>query len=284
MKLTAAFLISPPNSGNDNPVRLPEILSAGGWDVTMCDHEQMSMTNADVYLGTHLANQFNLIWPLGFGPRQSFADRLQMLHLLDSKKLINHPNTYTWAHGKGAWLAFAPTTMVSNRPEQLITFMQANGGEWVLKPSAGSFGEHVQQINSAADINRILGTHPGYWVLQRFIPDIRCGETRTLICGDEILGSYLRVPTEALRANLAQQGEAKPVAVDQPTQTLIDRVHQQLIDAHVGFASIDTVVGYLMEVNVANPGGLATLAEVYGETFDTDMRARLLNALARRFS
>jgi glutathione synthase/RimK-type ligase-like ATP-grasp enzyme len=282
MNLTAAFLISPQTNNNDNLARLTEALRAGGWDVNVFDHEQISMINAEVYLGTHLANQFDLIWPLGFGPRSSFSDRLQMLHLLNPDKLINRPDAYTWAHGKAAWLGFAPLSMVSNQPDQLIAFMQTNGGEWVLKPAAGSFGENVQRIESAANISAALHTSPGYWILQRFIPEIRQGETRTLICGDEILGSYLRVPTNQLHANLAQQGQACAAAIDQSTHTLIDNVHQLLLDAGVGFAAIDTVGGYLMEVNVANPGGLASLAEIYGESFTKDMYTRLTQALARR--
>ncbi|XOV84493.1 MAG: RimK family alpha-L-glutamate ligase [bacterium] len=283
MNPTAAFLVSARNSGNDNPTRLPQILREGGWQVSVIDHEQIFMLNAQVHLGPHPANDFDLIWPLGFGPRRSFADRLQMLHLIQPAKLINPPGVYTWAHGKAAWLEHAPLSLISNQAEQLKAFMQENGGEWVLKPAAGSFGEHVQRISSAAELDHILQIQPGYWLLQRFIADIRSGETRTLICGSEILGSYLRLPTDQLHANLAQQGQALAVDVDQPAQALIDRVHQQLIHADIGFASIDTVGGYLMEVNVANPGGLATLAQVYGDAFNTEMQARLLSTLARRF-
>ena len=282
MNPTAAFLISPQANRNNNPVRLPEILRSAGWQVSVFDHEQISMVNADVCLEAQLANQFDLIWPLGFGPRPSFSDRLQMWHLMDATRLINRPDAYTWAHGKAAWLNFAPPSMVSSQPNQLIEFMQANGGEWVLKPAAGSFGEKVQQIDSAAEITTTLQADPGYWVLQRFIPEIRLGEVRTLICHDEILGSYLRVPTDQLHANLAQQGQARTAVINQPTQTLIENVHQQLIEAGVGYAAIDTVGGYLMEVNIANPGGLATLEQIYEKPFSTDMHARLIQALERR--
>lgn len=283
MNLSAAFLISPETNSNDNPARLPELLRKGGWDVAVYEHEQLYMVNAEVYVNNCRLEAFDLVWPLGFGPRQSFSDRLQMLHLLDTKKLINHPDTYAWAHGKGAWLDFAPLSMVSTNADQLAAFMQANGGDWILKPAAGSFGKSVQRVRSPADIPPVLASQPGYWVLQRFIPEIRQGEVRTLVCAEEILGSYLRVPTNQLHANLAQQGKACVAELDQPTKTLIDKIHQQLIRADVGFAAIDTVAGYLMEVNVANPGGLATLTEVYGDGFAADMHTRLLKALEAKF-
>ena len=43
----------------------------------------------------------------------------------------------------------------------------------------------------------------------------------------------------------------------------------------VGFAAIDTVGGYLMEVNLANPGGLGTLSQFHG----TLPEQRLLDAI-----
>jgi glutathione synthase len=284
MNPTAAFLISPQTNHNDNPARLPEILDAAGWQVSVFDHEQISMVNTDVYLDAQQADQFDLIWPLGFGPRPSFADRLQMWHLIDATRLMNRPDAYSWAHGKAAWLSFAPPSRVSSQHSQLVEFMLAHGGEWVLKPAAGSFGAKVQRISSAAELRATLRHDPGYWVLQRFIPEIRQGEVRTLICHDEILGSYLRVPTDQFHANLALQGQARAAVINQPTQTLIESVHQQLIEAGVGYAAIDTVGGYLMEVNIANPGGLATLAQVYEQPFSTDMHERLIQALARKFA
>lgn len=282
MNPTAAFLISPQGNHNDNPTLLPEILRAAGWHVSVFEHEQISLVNTNVFINSQQASQFDLIWPLGFGPRASFSDRLQLWHLIGAARLINRPDVYTWAHGKAAWLSFAPPSIVSNLQHQLVEFMSANSGEWVLKPAAGSFGTKVQQVSSAAEIGAALQADPGYWVLQRFIPEIRQGEVRTLICHDEILGSYLRVPTDQLHANLAQQGQACAAVINQPTQTLIERVHQQLIEAGVGYAAIDTVGGYLMEVNIANPGGLSTLEQVYDEPFNSNMHARLIQALARK--
>ena len=62
----------------------------------------------------------------------------------------------------------------------------------------------------------------------------------------------------------------------------MQQVHAELSAAGVGFASIDTVAGYVMEVNVANPGGLATLAEVYGEAEADRTSQRLLDGAAAR--
>ncbi len=234
-------------------------------------------------LATIRGDQFDLIWSLGFGPSKSFFDRLQILHLLDQNKLMNHAQTYAWAHGKSAWLEFAPPSLVSNSPDRLAAFMQITNAEWVLKPAGGSFGENVQRVTSAAQIHDVMESRSGYWVLQQFIPQISQGETRTLVCGDQIIGSYLRVPGDDLRANLAQSGQARETQLDNQTRDLITKIHQKLINTGIGFAAIDTVGGYVMEVNVANPGGVATLAEVYGSSFAASANKRLLAGINGAF-
>ena len=46
-------------------------------------------------------------------------------------------------------------------------------------------------------------------MVQRYLPAVRQGETRTLVCGNEIIGSYLRVPHEGFKANLAADAQAR---------------------------------------------------------------------------
>ena len=147
--------------------------------------------------------------------------------------------------------------------------MREYSGDWVLKPQAGSFGDDVYRISTAAELRsrfEQMGTQAvnRYWMLQKFIPQIAQGEMRTLICADKVLGSYLRIPTDGLHANLATHATTQPVTPDTAEQRLIERVHRDLQQAGVRFAAIDTVAGYVMEVNIANPGGLGTLSELYG--------------------
>jgi glutathione synthase/RimK-type ligase-like ATP-grasp enzyme len=52
---------------------------------------------------------------------------------------------------------------------------------------------------------------------------------------------------------------------------LINDIVEDLKRRRIGYAAIDTVGDYLMEVNIANPGGLGTLATVYGRDFGADV-------------
>jgi glutathione synthase len=104
-------------------------------------------------------------------------------------------------------------------------------------------------------------------VLQRFLANIAEGETRTLVAGGQIIGSYLRLPTDQLHANLAQHGSAQPTTLSKRQRQITEEIATDLVDEDIGFAAIDLVDDILMEVNVANPGGLGTLNQLYGKDF-----------------
>ena len=220
---------------------------------------------------------------MGLGPRQTFLDRQQLLQQIDQSRLINPAETYLTLHGKAAWLQHAPPTSIACQAKELTKTLARHEGDWVLKPVAGSFGTDVYRIHSALDIERILDAAPTqYWMLQKFIPEIEQGETRTLICGDEIIGSYLRTPSQDLRANLAASGQASITQLSPADRDLVSRVHHELISHRVGFAAIDTVGGYLMEVNLANPGGLQTLEDLYGTTQTQARNKTIVKAMEAR--
>jgi glutathione synthase len=131
-----------------------------------------------------------------------------------------------------------------------------------------------------------MAATPGrYWMLQRFIPEIKAGETRTLICGDSVLGSYLRTPNPAtegeFRTNLALQGSPGPTQLSAKMENLVNEVHAELRAAGVGFAAIDTVGVYLMEVYLANPGGFGTLCDLYGRDFEQQAGQSIVNEVAQ---
>ena len=285
MSLSAAFLTTPADPHNDNHERLPALFENAGWQVDVLGHDELHWRDGDVFLGEHLSSRFDLIWPVGLGPKATFLDRIAVLTLLEQWRLINPASAYLHLHGKTAWLRHAPTTVVAHQPEILATAFAELGGAWVLKPAAGSYGAGVRQIGTAQAIHEHMAAFaPQYWLLQRYIPEIEQGELRTLICGEKVLGSYLRIPSADGRANLAAGGQPAPATVDGPAEALVGRIHAELIDAGVGFAAIDTVAGYLMEVNVANPGGLKTLGDVYGAAAGRAAQERLVGAVETRMA
>ena len=175
---------------------------------------------------------------------------------LPTRQLINAPAALALKHGKAAWGAYSARHFIAAEAQTLIDVMQAEPGHWVLKPLAGSFGEAVihLQSNETEAVASEMQNAPENTMLQRFLPEIALGETRTLVVAGRIIGSYLRIPTNQLHANLAQHGEARVTDLGHAESTLVKRIAAELLTQHIGFAAIDTVGDTLMEVNIANWG------------------------------
>lgn len=253
---------------NDNHQRLPAGFEKAGWQVTALPHDCLGVRAGRIHLGGHDADHFEKIWPLGLGPRESFFDRMQMLRELDQQRLVIGADALTYLHGKYRWLNLMPETHAGNDADALAELI-AQGGDWVIKPPAGSYGHMVHWVREGEDpmpalLALIGGAARRYCLVQRYVPEIASGEKRTLVAGGQICGTYLRTPTRDHRANLSTGGKASAARLTEDEARLVERLTGELLGLGAAFAAIDTVAGQLMEVNVANPGGLATLEAIYG--------------------
>jgi hypothetical protein len=253
---------------NDNHARLPESFRKAGWQVTALPHDCLGVRAGRIELDGQDPDRFDRIWPLGLGPRESFFDRMQMLAVLDQRRLVIGVDAFTYLHGKYRWLDLMPETHAGNDAHALARII-AGGGDWVIKPPAGSYGHMVHVIREGEDpLPALLALTGGqarrYCLVQRYAPEIARGEKRTLVAGGEVCGTYLRTPTRDHRANLSTGGRASAATLTGDEARLVGRLTAELLSLGAAFAAIDTVAGRLMEVNVANPGGLATLETVYG--------------------
>ena len=264
---------------NDNHLRLPGAFRDIGWQVAELPYDCVHVSNAAVRLGPYDPARFDLIWALGFGRQVSFFDRMQLLRQLDQRRLVNSADAMIHLHGKYRWLELMPETHASNDVE-LLAEVIANGGDWVVKPPAGSYGRDVHLLRAGDDprptLNALTGPENArYCIVQRYVPEISRGEKRSLVAAGRIIGSYLRVPQHDLLANLSAEGRAEATELDSAENELVSMVAAELRDLGAGFAAVDTASGYLMEVNIANPGGLATLESLHG----TDLAPNVVAAI-----
>lgn len=252
---------------NDNHLRLPDAFERAGWMVASRSQEDVHLEPAGVRVGVDDPTRFDLIWLLGMGRIHSFIDRMQLLRMLPQGRFVTGVDALVYRHAKYAWWRHMPETHASNDPSYLKAKLD-QGGDWVAKPAAGSYGRDVIRISADADgnatIDRLVGDG-NYVLLQRFVPGIEQGEKRSLVAGGRIIGTYLRLPGADFRANLAGGGSAARTALTPPERTLVEGLARELAANDIGFAAVDTVFPFLMEVNLANPGGLATLESLYGE-------------------
>lgn len=271
------------NDHNDNDERIPRAFADAGWRSECIDHERVHLVNSEVFAGAHRIADFDRVWLLGLGHEKTFLDRMQLLSLaeaLNPELFVNTPTALLLLHGKYRWGAFTPETHAAAHPADLATVID-RGGDWLLKPPAGSFGRGIERIGrDLGNWRQRLATRTAsgqrYVLLQRYLPDAQTREKRVLVAGSTIIGAYRRLPKkDAIANNLAQNGEAAPTALLRGERELIETLCAKLTAAGVRFAGIDIVFPFVLEVNLANPGGLLTLQSVYGE----DPAQRLVAAL-----
>ena len=116
-KLRAIFFNSCEPQANDNFERIPRAFNEIGWEVIVEPHHSLKLENHQLMAGTHSIEEFDLIWPIGFGEKDNFLDRLQLLSLCPEEKMVNSPRSWLTAHGKAKWLKFSPASFISSDPK-----------------------------------------------------------------------------------------------------------------------------------------------------------------------
>ena len=268
---------------NDNHLRLPALFESYGWQVTVHPHRDVQAVDGTIMVAGTPAADYQLIWPVGFGPAGLAMDLFQLLKRLPGDILLTRPDAYSTLHGKAAWLELGPPTLMSSSVCELAAHVRRGRGPWVLKPNAGSLGRDVYRVSDADQVRDIVAAHGvRYWLLQPYVAAVADGEYRTLVCADTVIGTYKRVPGQGT-ANLAQGGTAVTAELPPHHNKIVQAAMRRLKEHGVGFAAIDTVGDYLMEVNLANPGGLGTLAQLLGKAKYRALTDKLMQAINARY-
>lgn len=248
---------------NDNAERIPPAFTETGWSVTVQSQADLREHNGRVSAGGCELNEDILIWHLGLGQRNSFLDRMQMLSVLPDSQFVTSPRALLALHGKFHWQAYGPETFVSGDADWLLQ-QRHRGTRWIIKPSAGSFGRGVTWLtgNDEEDLAslRKITDAGSMAILQKAIDRAAEGEIRTLVAAGTAIASYRR--TGAGVNNLAAGARATAAQLSTGQRQIVGLISEELVALRVGFAAIDLIGETLVEVNIANPGGLATLAKL----------------------
>lgn len=227
----------------------------------------------------------DLVWVLGFGRRDGFLDKMQLLQSLAPQvAFVNRIDALLTLHGKYPAAAAGdrlpqPLTFAAADAEYLIECGRAGGGRWVLKPPGGSFGRDVHVLDADdADFTAVIRGRAarGWWLLQRYCPEVEAGEHRVLVAGGRIIGSYRREATTG-PSNLARGGRATVAAPDPERDALARRAAARLGERGIRFAGLDLAGPWVLEANIINPGGLDTLRQLGAGNLAPEVVAALLD-------
>ncbi|MFP6797386.1 MAG: hypothetical protein VB933_10045 [Pseudomonadales bacterium] len=258
---------------NDNQGRLANEFANQGWSVEHIDHASLEvmdnrLTGIDPNGVRHAFDQFDRIWIVGFGDQATFLDRMQLLRTLDQSRFVNDVDALIYLHGKphlvlGDLGQHHPQTIVSADAQTLLSIIE-RGGSWIGKPTAGSFGRDVFAVTKTDSNRRAIVEHltqSGFTMLQQRI-DTR-DEKRFLIAGSLLIGVYGKRHIDH-RSNLAAGSAPTVVQATSAELELVETCIRWLNTHGVRFATIDVAHPYLLDINIANPGWLATYQELTG--------------------
>lgn len=274
--LLLTALPDPP--ADDNATLLAPSLCERGRDVRLACIDDLHLGSDGVAVSTTRGSlpltTCDLIWILGFGRRETFLDKMQLLATVPAR-FVNSVTALLSLHGKYPFPEASdrfpqPPTFAHRDPAFLLERARTLGGDWVIKPPGGSFGRDVHRL--ASDDVRLpallrAGTAEGrYLLLQRYCPEVEAGEHRVLVAGGRVIGAYRRRHPDAAAgaANLARGGVAVAAEADPERDALAARAAGWLQERGVAFAGLDLAGPWVLEANIVNPGGLATLAALDG--------------------
>ena len=185
-------------------------------------------------------------------------------------EVINSPASIRNYNEKLSILNFKsliPSTMVSSKAENIITFIQKEK-KVIIKPLDGMAGNGIFMVTPKdKNLNVILetATNNGTKAImaQRYLPEIKKGDKRIIVIkGEAVPYSLARIPSKGeVRANLAKGGKGKAQKLTAGDKKIVMGVKDFLIKNKLNLVGLDIIGNYLTEINITSPTGIVEIEE-----------------------
>ena len=177
-------------------------------------------------------------------------------------------------------------TLVSCRDSEIRAF-QAEHGDVILKPLDGMGGSGIFHIgpegrNLGAVIETLTERGRRQIMAQRFLPEIKDGDTRILLVdGEPVPFGLARIPSAGeTRGNLAAGGRGVSRELTDRDYWLVEQVKPVIKEKGLMFVGLDVIGDYITEINVTSPTCVREIDDQRG----TDIAGLLMNAIERRLA
>ncbi len=187
--------------------------------------------------------------------------------------VVNAPRGLREANEKLYALNFPdliPESLVTGEASRLRGFLDAMGGEMIVKPLDGCGGSgvlHVRRDDRNLNALLELSTRDGTQLVmaQRYLPAAREGDKRLIVLDGEPLGAVLRVPRDdEHRGNIHVGGRVERAPVDERDREICRRLAPRLRADGLWFVGLDVIGGLVTEVNVTSPTGVQEIDRLDG--------------------
>ncbi len=215
-----------------------------------------------------------------------------MLELVrDKTVIVNDPRGLRDANEKLYALHFAahmPKTIVTTLQDRILAFLDAVGGQAVIKPLDGAGGSNVLKLekgnsNTKAIIEILTKNGRELAMVQEYLPAVKKGDKRVLVLDGEVLGGIMRVPlADDLRSNIHVGGTVEPCDVTAEERAIVADMAPRLKKDGLIFVGLDMIGGRLTEVNVTSPTGIQELGRHMARDVAEDVIAWVERAVVAR--
>ena len=220
-------------------------------------------------------DSFDWIWLIGFGSRHTFLDRMQLLNSVPQHKFVNTVHACLYLHNKAAFLStpvgeFLPRSIVSDDVGTLCATIQ-QGGRWVVKPTAGSFGRDVLGVTrDSPDFVRVIErlAEQGYVLLQERISTEN--EKRWFFAMGSVLGVYAKIKP-GLRGNLVAHSQPQLCSPTEQEQVFANQVAKLIAEQGILACAVDIAYPFVLDVNFINPGWFQSMQSLTGMDYSQDL-------------
>ncbi|UYG03822.1 glutathione synthase [Halomonas sp. LR3S48] len=179
------------------------------------------------------------------------------------------------------------TPTVVSCSEAVLRAFHAEHRDVIFKPLDGMGGSgifHVQPEgrNLGAIIETLTERGQRQIMAQRYIPEIKDGDTRILLVdGEPVPFGLARVPMAGeTRGNLAAGGTGTSRELTARDHWLIEQVQPMIREKGLMFVGLDVIGDYITEINVTSPTCVREIDDQRG----TDIAGLLMDAIERRLA
>jgi glutathione synthase len=243
--------------------------------VPLACHDDAIVAGEDVEPAAAL-HDFDAVWLRTDPPfNLDYYHLTLLLELAEQRgaRVINRPAAVRSHNEKMAILqhpAWIAPTLVTRRREDILAFLEAQGGRAVLKPLDRMGGSGIFQLRaddpnlgSILEAGTALGAEPV--MVQAFLPRVVDGDKRIMLAGGEPVGAILRVPQGTdFRGNLAAGGRAVSTTLTPREHAMVKELGPHLTQHGLWMVGLDVIDGHLTEINVTSPTGLQEMERFDG--------------------
>lgn len=180
-----------------------------------------------------------------------------------------------------------PPTLVSSNSELIREFYKEHQ-DIILKPldgmgGAGVFRVAADGMNLGAIIEQLTDNNRQLIMVQKYLPEIKDGDTRILVInGEAVPYGLARVPMAGeTRGNLAAGGSGIARELTERDYWIVEQVAAALKEKDLMFVGLDVIGDYLTEINVTSPTCVRELDDQCGLDIGGQLMAYLAERLGR---